>query len=215
MRQIRKGAEPPNLTAYRQMPGCNYEDYREKEELRNALVAEQGGICCYCMGRIESVWGSMKIEHWRSQAGYPAEQLNYNNFLGGCVGGEGMPVHLQHCDTSKGNADLEWNPANPAHRIETRITYALDGTIHAHDVGFDQQLNEVLNLNLPHLKNNRKGVLTGLLEWWKAEKNRLHAPPTKERIEREIEYRTNGRGNFLPYCQVAVWWLREKLERMH
>jgi hypothetical protein len=30
-----------------------------------------------------------------------------------------------------------------------------------------------LNLNLPLLMNNRAGVLTGILEWWKKEKARL------------------------------------------
>ena len=44
------------------------------------------------------------------------------------------------------------------------------------DAEFDDQLNEVLNLNLPVLKNNRKGVLDAVLEWWKREKARIRRP---------------------------------------
>jgi uncharacterized protein (TIGR02646 family) len=214
VRQIAKRPEPPSLTAHRLTPHSDYDNYREKDELREALVGEQGALCCYCMQRIRVAATEMKIEHWRSQSGFPAQQLSYRNLLASCLGGHGQPGHLQHCDTKKGDQDLRWNPAEPAHHIETRITYALDGAIRADDAAFANQLNDVLNLNLPQIKNNRKGVLTALLDWWKTEKNRLNGPPPKERIEREIDQRTNGAGNLLPYCQVAVWWLGQKLARM-
>jgi hypothetical protein len=100
-----------------------------------------------------------------------------------------------------------WNPAEPAHHVETRLTYELDGTIRANDPVFDQQLNDVLNLNLPLIKNNRSSALTALLAWWRVER-----PVPRARIEREIDQRTTG-GNLTPYCQVAVWWLRQRLER--
>ena len=41
----------------------------------------------------------------------------------------GSRAHLQHCDTRKGDRDLQWNPADPAHHIETRVRYELDGSI--------------------------------------------------------------------------------------
>jgi hypothetical protein len=151
----------------------------------------------------------MKIEHWQCQARYPAGQLNYQNLLGACLGGHGQPGHLQHCDTRKGDRDLRWNPADPAHHIETRVRYGLDGTIRADNAVFDDHLNDVLNLNLPQIKNNRKGVLSALLDWWRTER-----PVPRARIEREIHERTNGTGDLTPYCQVAVWWLREKVARI-
>lgn len=213
MRQIVKLAEPASLTAYRHTADCDYDGYREKDELRNRLAAEQGGLCCYCMGRIEPDWDSMKIEHWRSQSRFPADQLRYRNLLGGCLGGEGRPPRLQHCDTRKGDETLRWNPADPAHHIETRIAYASDGTIRSGDRTFDRQLNNVLNLNLPHLKNSRRGVLTGVLDWWKMEKSRHHRPPSRRRIEREINNLTHCAASYSPFCQVAVWWLRQRLPR--
>lgn len=209
MRAIAKGAEPLSLKRHRQTPHCDYGNYAHKEDLRESLVAEQGALCCYCTGRIRNGPTTMKIEHWRCQAHYPDEQLTFQNLLGACRGGEGQPGHLQHCDTHKGDRDLLWNPADPVRRIETRIQYDLDGTIRADDPVFEDQLNNVLNLNHTHIRNNRKGVLTGLLEWWTAEK-----PVPKARIEKAIADRTNAGGDLTPYCQVAVWWLQQKHARM-
>lgn len=209
MRGIIKGSEPASLTQHRASSHCDYDNYPAMDELRQALVNEQRGLCCYCMARIRPDAGSMKIEHWRCQATYPAEQLSYRNLLGGCTGGEGQPARLQHCDTRKGDADLQWNPADRAHAIEARVTYELDGTIRSDDWAFENQLNDVLNLNLPWLKNNRKSVLTSVLDWWRARR-----PVPKERIAREIGRQVGGDGDLQPYCQVAVWWLNQKLTRM-
>lgn len=214
MRQISKRPEPASLIAHRLTPHCDYANYRQKDELREALVGEQRALCCYCMGRIRAAREFMKVEHWRSQERYEDDQLMYWNLLGSCKGGEGQPWHLEHCDQRKGDVDLQWNPADPAHHIETRIAYGLDGTIRAGDVVFDNQLNNVLNLNLPLIKNNRRSVLTALLDWWKAEKSRLRAPVPRVRIESEIEKWTRPGGDLTPYCQVAVWWLRQKIEGM-
>lgn len=209
MRTIIKRPEPPRLTAHRLTPHSDYDNFAGKDQLRSALVAEQHGLCCYCMGRIRNSPDTMKIEHWRCQSRYPAEQLNYRNLLGACLGGHGQPEHLQHCDTRKGDGDLRWNPANLGQRIETRVRYEMDGSIRANDAVFDSQLNEVLNLNLPLIRNNRKGVLTGVLEWWRTERRVPRA-----RLEREINARTISAGNLTPYCQVAVWWLEQRLTRM-
>ena len=54
MRAITKGAEPPSLTAHRQTPHCDYDNYPDKAALRQALVTEQRSICCYCMRRIRN-----------------------------------------------------------------------------------------------------------------------------------------------------------------
>ena len=47
--------------------------------------------------------------------------------------------------------------------IEAQICYMSVGSIVGDDHSFNRQLNDVLNLNLPWLKNARKEVLTGLL----------------------------------------------------
>lgn len=214
MRAITKCPEPVSLTAHRQTPYCDYDNYAAKDELRDALATEQRGLCCYCMGRIRSGPTTMKIEHWRCQARYPSEQLNYRNLLGACLGGHGQPAHLQHCDTRKGDRDVPWNPADPSHHIETRVRYEPDGSIHADDPGFDDQLNGVLNLNLPVLNNNRKGVYDGVLEWVRSHKKLNRGPLTREQIKHELARNDARGGELAPYGHVAVWLLSQKLERM-
>ena len=123
MRAITKGVEPASLAAHRRMSYSYYDNYNEMDELRDALVREQRGLCCYCMGQISSEWGSMKVEHWQCQRHYSCKQLDYSNLLGACLGGEGYSRRFQHCDTHKGDKDLRWNPADPSHDIETRLLY--------------------------------------------------------------------------------------------
>lgn len=214
MRAIAKGAEPASLTAHRQTPCCNYENYKDKPALRLALVTEQRGLCCYCMGRIRNSTNTMKIEHWRCQRYHLVEQLLYQNLLGACMGGEGQPPRLQHCDTRKGDLNLKWNPADPGHHIETRIRYEMDGSVRSDDTEFDTQLNDILNLNLAFLKNNRKGVLDEILSWWRNEKEVLRGPVPRARFEAERNRRIAVIGNLEPFCRVAAWWIEQRLARM-
>jgi hypothetical protein len=94
------------------------------------------------------------------------------------------------------------------------VRYEVDGTIRADEAEFDSQLNDVLNLNTAHLRNSRKGIVTAIADWVKAEKRRLMSPISRSRIETEIHRRTYGGGNLAPYCQVAIWWLQQRLARM-
>ncbi len=211
MREITKGAEPASLVQHRATQHCDYDNYVDKDGLRVSLVAEQRGICCYCMGRIRSASDAMKIEHWQCQSRHPTQQLVYRNLLGACLGGEGQPRAQQHCDARKGDDDLKWNPAEPGHQIEVRVVYDPDGTIRSANADFDGQLKTVLNLNLERLKGNRAAVLTGILDWWKASR-----PVPRDRLEREMQRHAGvGTGGDLePYSAVAVWWLRRKLEKV-
>ncbi len=214
MRKITKSREPASLTKHRQTTHSDYDNYPNKEELRRALVQEQRGLCCYCMKGIVADGSEMKIEHWQCQKNYSELQLAYRNMLGACMGGHGLPEHLQHCDSRKAECDIKWNPADSNHRIEERIRYALDGTISSDDPEFDSQLNHVLGLNLPTLKNQRGGVIAALMDWWRSEKARLHGPVPRERLERERAKRAgDGTVILTPFDPVAVWWLDQRLRK--
>ena len=212
MRRIVKGQEPPSLQAYRKVSGGDYEGYQNKDDLRTALVAEQRGLCCYCMGRIEARRRQMKIEHWRCVAKYPHEQLSYGNLLGACMGGEGKEPRLQHCDTRKADSDMRWNPADPNHRIELRIEYGADGSIRSNDEEFDRQLNEVLNLNVWHIKNARRGVHNAIVGWWKSSR-RGGRSISRSRLKGEVHKLTDT-PRMDAYSPVAIWWLKKKLAGM-
>ncbi len=214
MRTILKGVEPRSLTEHRAKTHSDYDNYTDKDGLRGALEREQRGLCCYCMSRIRPDGKSMKIEHWQSQARYPDRQLNYANLLGACLGGEGQPARRQHCDTKKGDKDLKWNPANPDHHIQNRVRYEPDGSVRADDKDFDEQIDDVLNLNLPVLKNKRKAILDSVLDGWKRQKARIGGPVPRQHLIQKREEYASGIGELEPFCQIAVWWLDQRLKRL-
>lgn len=215
MRAITKGKEPESLTKHRRTPHCDYGNYgsKGKQKLREALVQEQRGICCYCMAHLDATEDSMKIEHWQCQDNYSARQLDYSNMLGACLGGEGLPGDKQHCDTRKGNRDFKFNPADPAHSIERRVHFETDGTIASGDADFNTQLNDVLGLNLPVLKNRRKAVIDGLASWLREYHTRHHRGPDVATLQRLRAQRIPSSGRLEPFVHVAVWWLDRRLAR--
>jgi uncharacterized protein (TIGR02646 family) len=210
MRNIIKGPEPASLTQHRQTAIADYENYSDKETLRQRLIAEQRGLCCYCMRRIRPGTGSMKIEHWRSQKLYPGEQLSYKNLLGACLGNSGQRQAAQHCDTYKGEQQLSRNPADPKHNIESLIRFQGDGTIVSDDPTLNAELDEVLNLNASRLCNNRKAVLDAfhrsLSKWGKLQRHTL------ENLLADWNGNPDG-GELREYCQIVVYWLRKRLAR--
>ncbi len=210
MRRIQKGREPASLTGHRAATRTDYDGYRDKDTLRAHLVAEQRGLCCYCLSRIRPDRDSTKIEHWHCQANYEAERLDYSNLLGACIGGEGNAVGGQHCDTRKGERDLSRNPANPLHRVEDIVRFLGDGRIVSSDPVFDEELNAVLNLNLAFLRNNRKQTLNSFKD---ALAKRGQLPATA--LEKWLR-QWNGEvdtGELQPFCEVVVYWLRKRLAR--
>jgi uncharacterized protein (TIGR02646 family) len=217
MRVIDKGVEPRSLVEHRATPNSDYANLGNvaKQDLRDALVREQRGLCCYCMTRVEAKRESMKIEHWRSRSNHANLGLTYSNLLAACLGNHDQPAELQHCDTRKGDRDIRFNPAEPMHRIDQRIQFEADGTIASSDAEFNTQLTDVLGLNLPLLRNRRKGVLSGLMDWWSAERARLRGPVPRAQLLRERARRAPaGTGPIAPFDPVAVWWLDQRLTRV-
>ena len=209
MREIAKGKEPLSLTQHRSTPHADYENYLEKDMLRECLVDEQRGICCYCLSRIRATADDMKIEHWHSQAEHTTEQLDYSNLLGACMGNEGQPRSDQFCDTYKGDKHLSRNPANPMHRVEDLIRFEPNGRISSSDPGFDSELNSVLNLNVAFLVNNRKAALKAFIQT--LQKREKIPRGTWQRLLREW----NGESSvsyLRPFCNVIVYWLRKRLQ---
>lgn len=203
MRTIKKEPEPATLTQHRQQPHADYDNYTDKTALRQALVAEQRGLCCYCQSRIRATPESMKIEHWQCQAEHPERQLDFGNLLGVCKGNEGQPFDKQHCDTRKSNSSLCFSVCDLAHPIERQIRFLGDGTIKADDAVIDAALNTVLNLNLPRLVSNRKAVLTAFQQRLQ---DGLRVDPARE-IPR---WDGSGPGDLPEFAQVVVYWLRKK-----
>jgi uncharacterized protein (TIGR02646 family) len=90
MKFIPKTPEPPEFTAWKQFitPDWqpNWEDFRKPEKpiVHQALIDEQGHICCYCGQRITQT--NSHIEHFKPRTHFPELKLSYENFLASCPG---------------------------------------------------------------------------------------------------------------------------------
>jgi uncharacterized protein (TIGR02646 family) len=90
MKFIRKQEEPANFTTWKQQASAdwqpNWDNFQkpEKVEVHEALLTEQGHICCYCGQRIARA--ESHIEHFRPRTSFPELTLNYNNLLASCPG---------------------------------------------------------------------------------------------------------------------------------
>lgn len=212
MIQIHKQKEPASLIRHRAKDKADYANYPEKDELRESLCDEQRGICCYCLGQIQAKVSYMKIDHFQCQEEYPELQLDYNNMLAACMGNEGQPYKMQHCDTHKRSLLLTFNPANPKLTIQSLIHYGSDGTISSTNEDLDLEINKVLNLNVSILKGNRKAALEGFV----IQATKKHGGKfKKDMLQRWVnEYRGISHQNYLkPYCQVIVYWLQKRINR--
>jgi len=209
MKRIVKYREPESLTNHRRKTSADYNNYPEKDKLRSSLLNDQGYICCYCMQRISPE--KMKIEHWKSQTKYPELQLDFHNLLAVCMGNEGSPNHLQHCDTKKGNTEITINPADNYRNCEDLIRYSSDGKISSDDLTINNELNQVLNLNMQTLVNNRKEVLDLVIKQLKSKYPQGNW--TQSVLNKEIQQWCDQQrdGKYKPYCQIVIYHLKKKL----
>ncbi|NLR59384.1 TIGR02646 family protein [Chitinophaga polysaccharea] len=209
MRQITKIKEPNSLAKHRQQEHADYDNYEEKDDVRNTTCAEQRGICCYCMGSISPDLKYMKIEHFKCQESFPEEQLKYYNLLGACKGNEGRPVKEQHCDTFKGKKILTFHPCDTQRNVGAMLEYNNDGSINSKNGLLNSELENVLNLNVSKLKAARKGVLDGFKETLRKYNGK---PPANSLIKWLNEWEgTSNQNNLRPYCMVVAYWIRKKL----
>lgn len=138
---IEEGPAPVSLRNMQAKPGARYgnADF-PKNDVREALLREQGYLCAYCMSRITK--DQMKIEHWIPQNGgdyypeYAKEDLDelgisYTNMLGVCEGviAAGGEKHTT-CDTHWQERRIEVNPLSQA--SVDKITYTSQGEINSY-----------------------------------------------------------------------------------
>lgn len=213
---IKKGPVPQALVDYKLNKGSSFDDFSEKDAIRDSLIREQYGLCAYCMSRIfnDVTYGKenrqvhCKIEHFKAQTKYPELQLDYKNMLGCCGGNEGQSKKYQTCDTRKGDLDLMFNPADENDCKKMEIRFYKDGTIHSGNVDFDVQLNTVLNLNASHLVSARKSLLDAAF----AVLNKTRGSRTKSQIQHFIDkYSALKNGNHMPFYYVVVYYLKKHL----
>ncbi len=187
MRRIEKRGEPPCLEGRRQELAriCAEQGGRKPENrdwnpsgcagpMRAALVAEQRGLCAYCMQTISPHGpldypapqgnGGTRIEHFLPREDYAEDMYEWSNLLGACVGYYGRPGHWDEtCDRAKKATLSPVHPCRFPPDVAALFTYRRAGTssrlllIESADAGGRAAI-EVLNLNAQHLAERRREV---------------------------------------------------------
>jgi uncharacterized protein (TIGR02646 family) len=176
MLPINKLPEPQGLRNYKLRRGnsASYSGFKGKKflELREQLLKEQKYVCAYCGQKLLDVFvvlngkenQKMKTEHFIPQNGIVGNDLNYQNLLGCCMGGndsgnKGKP--FRHCDSHKDNLKLIYiqNPSTITVRDNT-IRYRLNKEseeviILSSDPNKGTELVNILNLNTEYLREER------------------------------------------------------------
>lgn len=165
MRWIKKNTPPHEFRVYLKADNADYDemDSEVKNILREALFDEQFGVCAYCQKKIKI--STTKIEHHcersicNGENGTQDRRLDYTNLLLVCPGKGGKGNDL-HCDTQKATFNvtnglpMQINPTVKNH-IAT-ISYSSTGLVRSSKISFNSELNEILNLNVKHLKKERE-----------------------------------------------------------
>ena len=209
---IKKGTEPCELLAYKQLPNAMYDGPNftpVKETIRESLLAEQGYICAYCMQRIQNDGLKMKIEHWQSQSEFSSLQLDFKNMLAVCLGNPGASYKNTHCDTHRGKTRLHYNPSTISTPIDSLIQYSSNGQITSKNLLIEEDIS-TLNLNQVRLTSNRKEVIDMISLHLGKEEGRRTIPELKKLLEK---WESRDSNNMLkPYCGVAIFYIKKKLK---
>ena len=124
----------------------------DKSRVRRALIADQHGLCAYCMCRIVNNGSSTTIEHFIPLSKSKAGAMNFDNWLAVCKGGQNIqPRHGESrvicCDAKKSNTITVLNPRNRHHM--DNIAYYDDGTIYyqgTSDADYRQIVHDINNI---------------------------------------------------------------------
>jgi uncharacterized protein (TIGR02646 family) len=143
-----------------------YDDLRgePKEAVKDALMLEQGYICCYCERRL--VENDSHIEHLRPQSDPTVDPLDYFNLLCSCQQ-QMKKSEPQHCGNLKDNwfdDTLLVSPLEPD--CERRFAFTGDGGIKPADRTDKAAVTTIkkLGLDIRKLNDLRAKVLEAFLD---------------------------------------------------
>lgn len=165
MRHFVKGPPPAGFEAWKSLANDNwqptYDDLQnpQKRELHQALLDEQGHVCCYC-GRDISLTDS-HIEHFRPQELRDDLALSYDNVFASCIRetAPGAPLHCGHAKGNDFDEALHISPLDVA--SERRFIYTLTGSVLPTDAADTQAtyMSNLLRLDIDFLRNRRLDAL--------------------------------------------------------
>ena len=212
---IIKNQEPKVLLEFRLKTWNSYEGMPTeiKEKIKRNLLEEQGGLCAYCMCRINEARGHKStIEHCKPRTICTREEeLDYRNMVAVCYGNRDAHNNkYKTCDAKRGtlpvrNQMLKINLFDPT-TLES-IRYRSDGEIYSDDTEVNKDLNERLNLNCEarQLKDCRKRALQELQQQLYIKYKGQTIPSAKFRALLEHYEKAMPKKE---YCGIMIAWLR-------
>lgn len=182
MKHIIKSSEPVSFTNWKRTnPELGYKDLvrSPKRDLKNALIAEQKHLCCYCERRIND--NDSHIEHFKPKGNplYSHLELDYNNLHASCIKYLSNGEEPQ-CGHKKGDVftNTLLSPLEPD--CASHFWYTMDGIVHSTDDRGKEAI-DVYNLNSGTLISQRKGLIEFLTSDYALENNAIidHLDDTK------------------------------------
>ena len=166
MKQIVKNQEPPQFSNWKRQdkmahrPNWNRVAGAIKTVIHDALMDEQGYICCYCESRVAR--DNSHVEHFRPRRTYSHLQLDYLNLHCSCEASSGEPVRCGHKKGSWFNEELLISPLEQ--NCSRRFKFNGSGEILPRSPT-DSAAKETikrLGLDLPKLNARRAAAMDGL-----------------------------------------------------
>ncbi len=167
MKHILKQPEPQELIDFKAAESDNWKpsygnlDRETKSATKEALMAEQGQLCCYCERRVTD--DDSHIEHLIPQSAPAVDSLDYSNMFCSCQNVL-RKEEPRHCGHLKDNAELAISPLDAS--CETRFSFTGDGHIHAATASDAVAIETIqtLGLDIPKLNALRAGAIEPFLE---------------------------------------------------
>ncbi|NET25883.1 retron system putative HNH endonuclease [Okeania sp. SIO1I7] len=213
MKYIKKSDEPEDLAKFKASANEDwqptYNDLRSKEKtnIHQKLLEEQGYICCYCGMEIDKE--NSHIEHLKPRSIFSEEQLNYNNLLASCQR-EREKKEPPHCGVKKADwyeEKLMLSPLKP--NCSDFFRYTGSGEILPANV-LDKKEKEIalttidkLGLDIDKLNAMRKAAIDGILEVVE----NLEKSEIKELLDSFDKL--DNQGKYIPFCAVITYIIQE------
>ncbi|MDO8609394.1 MAG: retron system putative HNH endonuclease [bacterium] len=163
MKHIIKGDEPQSFTIWKALQNDDWQPTydnlsgQEKKDVKDALIQEQGTICCYCETKL--TYNDSHIEHLVPQSNNEEGRLDFANMLCSCQQQleRGEPLH---CGNSKGDDIISITPL--ILDCESKFTYTEDGYIGYIDTASKQTIKH-LQLDIDKLNKLRKNAINSVM----------------------------------------------------
>jgi uncharacterized protein (TIGR02646 family) len=170
MKYIAYKSEPLQFSSWKQLANNDWQPTYDnlsgevKKAVKNALMEEQGYICCYCEQRL--IYNNSHIEHFKPQSDPAVDPLDYNNILCSCQNQiqKGAPRHCGNLKEDWFDSTLLISPLEAG--CDRRFCFKDDGTIRAADPDDVAAIATIdkLGLDLPLLNDLRNKAIEPFLD---------------------------------------------------